>query len=89
MRKLLTRIIVAARLLAITFKALSLYLLLRIRLWGKRQVYKARFRLALRRQGIPAGLRRELGRMYGEKLGGIRAPGLRELLSLFKHRERD
>ncbi|MEB3862186.1 MAG: hypothetical protein GSR84_08215 [Desulfurococcales archaeon] len=89
MKRLLTWIIVAAKLLAITFKALSLYLLLRIRLWRKRQVYKARFRLALRRHGIPAGLRRELGRMYGEKLSGMRAPGLGELLFLFKHRERD
>ncbi|MCE4602417.1 MAG: hypothetical protein F7B18_04460 [Desulfurococcales archaeon] len=90
MRRLLAWIVVAARLLRIIFKTLSLYLLFRLKLWAKSQWYKARFKIALRIYGVPGSLRRELGNLYGSKLKDLRPPGIRRLISsLFKHRERD
>lgn len=78
-----------ARLLLTLLKAILYYTFLRARLWARSQVYKARFRLALRGSGIPPRFRREIAGIYSSSLRSIRPPGIMGLMRGFKHSDKD
>ena len=72
-----------ARFVIVVLQASSLYIRVRVMLWRWRIVQKRRFRRSIR--GLPQGLALDLERAYEDKIRVFRLPGLREIISNFKH----